>query len=154
VLNRPPGEKSNPALLEYAVSLAGRDGRKRVCFPPTATGDAPAAIDAVTEVFAGRQDVEFTVLTLFTQPSVPDVRSHLTAQDVPGLVGGAFSRRRLPRPAGRAQPALTAGEPAPPGQGHAMPGPVQVTLPVASLTRTCTHTNASYRSGGGDVQPA
>lgn len=87
VLSRPPGEKPDPALLEYAVSLAADGGRKRVCFIPTATGDFPSAIEAVTEVFAGREDVAFSVLTLFTQPSVPDIGAHLLAQDVL-LVGG------------------------------------------------------------------
>ena len=53
VLNRPPGEKSDPTFLDYAVSLAPGDGRKRVCFIPTATGDAPFAIEAVTGIFAG-----------------------------------------------------------------------------------------------------
>jgi hypothetical protein len=57
VLNRPLGEKSDPAFLEYAVSLADGDGKKRVCFIPTATGDSPSAIEAVTEVFDGREDV-------------------------------------------------------------------------------------------------
>jgi peptidase E len=41
----------------------------------------------VTEVFAGRGDVDFSVLTLFTKPSVPHVGTHLIAQDVL-LVGG------------------------------------------------------------------
>ena len=44
VLNRPPGEKRDPAFLDYAVSLAAGDGKKRVCFIPTATGDSPAAM--------------------------------------------------------------------------------------------------------------
>ena len=87
VLNRPPGEKPDPALLEYAASLGADGGTKRVCFIPTATGDSPSAIEAVTAVFAGREDVAFSVLTLFTQPSVPDVEAHLLAQDVL-LVGG------------------------------------------------------------------
>ena len=87
VLNRPPGEKRDPAFLEYAVDLAAGDGKKRVCFIPTATGDSPSAIEAVAEVFVGHQDVDFSVLTLFTQPSVPDVEAHLMAQDVL-LVGG------------------------------------------------------------------
>ena len=87
VLNRPPGEKRDPAFLEYAVSLAAGGGKKQVCFIPTATGDSPSAIEAVTEVFDGREDIGFSVLTLFTQPSVADVRAHLTAQDVL-LVGG------------------------------------------------------------------
>ncbi|MBO0823769.1 MAG: peptidase E [Actinobacteria bacterium] len=87
VLNRPPGEKPDPTFLEYAVSLATGSATKRVCFVPTATGDSPSAIEAVTEVFTGREDVDLSVLTLFTQPSVPDVGAHLMAQDVV-LVGG------------------------------------------------------------------
>src|SRR6202042_1433273 len=87
VLNRAPGEKRDPAFLEYAVRLAAGGGKKRVCFLPPATGDSASAIEAVTEVFAGREDVAFSVLTLFTQPSVPDVGAHLMAQDVL-LVGG------------------------------------------------------------------
>ena len=54
VLNRAPDEKRDPAFLEYAVSLAAGDGKKRVCFIPTATGDSPSAIEAVSEVFDGR----------------------------------------------------------------------------------------------------
>ena len=89
ILNRPPGEKRDPAFLEYAVSLAPGDGKKRVCFIPTATGDSTAAIEAVTEVFTGREGVDFSVLTLFTQPSVPDVEAHLMAQDVLLFGGGS-----------------------------------------------------------------
>ena len=64
ILDIPPGEKGNPAFLEYAVSLAAGDGKKRVCSIPTATGDSPSAIDAVGEAFAGQQDVAFSVLTV------------------------------------------------------------------------------------------
>ena len=91
IVDLPPGEKGNPAFLNYAVSLAPGDGKKRVCFIPTATGDSPFVIDVVSEVFASREDVNFSVLTLFTQPSVPDVRAHLLAQDVL-LVAGGWSR--------------------------------------------------------------
>jgi peptidase E len=63
---------------------------RRVCFVPTATGDSPVAIEAVTDVFTGRVDVEFSVLKLFTQPNVPDVRAHLTRQPV-------LARRRADR---------------------------------------------------------
>jgi len=87
IVNRPPGEKRDPAFLEYAVTLAAGDAKKHVCFIPTATGDSPSAIEAVADVFAGREDVDFSVLTLFTQPSVADVGAHLLAQDVL-LVGG------------------------------------------------------------------
>ena len=37
ILNRPSGQKRDPAFLQYAVSLAGGEGKKRVCFIPTAT---------------------------------------------------------------------------------------------------------------------
>jgi peptidase E len=61
------------------VSLAAGDGKKRVCSIPTATGDSPSAIEAVGEAFADQQDVAFSVLTLFTKPSVPDAGAHLMA---------------------------------------------------------------------------
>jgi peptidase E len=87
VVNRPPEEKPDPAFLEYVVSLAAGSGVTQVCFIPTATGDSPGAIEAVSDVFTGREDVDFSVLRLFTQPNVPDVRAHLLGQDVL-LVGG------------------------------------------------------------------
>jgi peptidase E len=49
----------------------------------------PSAIEAVSDVFAGREDVDSSVLTLFTQPSVPDVRAHLLGQDVLLVCGGS-----------------------------------------------------------------
>jgi peptidase E len=87
ILNRPPGQKRDPAFLEHAIRLAAAGSTTRVCFIPTASGDSPSAIEAVTDVFKDRADVSFSVLTLFPQPSVPDVRAHLTTQDVL-LVGG------------------------------------------------------------------
>jgi peptidase E len=90
VLNRLPGEKRDPSFLEYAVSLSAGEGKTRVCFIPAATGDSLSAVETVTEAFAGREDVAFRVLTLFTQPSVPDAGAHLMAQDVL-LVGGGGS---------------------------------------------------------------
>jgi hypothetical protein len=98
VPGRPPGEKRDPALLEYAVRLAPGGGRKRVRFIPTADGDSPGAIDAVTGVFAGRADVDPSVLTLFPRPGVPDARAYLLAQDVL-LVGGARAWWVEPPPA-------------------------------------------------------
>jgi hypothetical protein len=53
IVDLPPGAKGDPAFLNYAVSLTPGDGRKRVCFIPTATGDSPFVIDVVSEVFAG-----------------------------------------------------------------------------------------------------
>jgi peptidase E len=46
-------------------------------------------MEAVTESFADCEDVAFRVLTLFTQPSVPDAGAHLIAQDVLLVAGGS-----------------------------------------------------------------
>lgn len=80
-----PGERAR-GLVDHAVGLAG-DGPKRVCFIPTAVGDAREVIESVSALFTPSTEIDFSVLTLFTQPSVPDVRAHLLSQDVL-LVGG------------------------------------------------------------------
>src|SRR3984957_8800910 len=93
-----PGEKESFALVEHAISLAARPhagparehaGPLRVCYVPTAAGDAQAAIDFYQGKFAARAGVQLSVLRLFTQPSVPDVRSHLLGQDVILVEGGS-----------------------------------------------------------------
>jgi len=89
VLNPQPGQRTSLALIDHAIGLAGTDGPARVCYLPTATGDAQAAVDGQTARFAQRADVSLTVLTLFTQPSVPDIRAHLLAQDVILVEGGS-----------------------------------------------------------------
>jgi peptidase E len=90
VLYPGPGGKDSFALIEYALGLADRSQGVRVCYVPTAVGDAVAAIDACTARFArSRTQVELSALRLFTQPSVPDVRAHLLAQDVILVEGGS-----------------------------------------------------------------
>ena len=82
-------ELSNQHLVDYALSLAGVTSPK-VCFVPTAVGDAAAVVESKRRDFAERRpDVEFSVLTLFTQPNVPDVRRHLLSQDVLFVEGGS-----------------------------------------------------------------
>lgn len=72
------------------MSLTRPRERPRVCYLPTAVGDAQAAIDAEQDAFRERRpDVDLTVLTLFTQPSVPDVAAHLLSQDVVLVEGGS-----------------------------------------------------------------
>jgi peptidase E len=90
VLYPEPAGPDTYALVRYAVSLAGRSQGVRVCYLPTAVGDLPAAIDAYAARFAQYPaEVEYTALRLFTQPSVPDVRAHLLAQDVIVVEGGS-----------------------------------------------------------------
>ncbi|MEU2347572.1 peptidase E [Modestobacter sp. NPDC049651] len=93
VLEPRPGERGNAPLLEHVLSL-GRDrwmwgGPVRVCYVPTAVGDDPAAVSVWSQVYGGRDDVDLSVLRLFPQPNVPDVREHLLRQDVVLVEGGS-----------------------------------------------------------------
>jgi peptidase E len=89
VLDSEPGTRGSFALVEHAVGLAPRAGRRRVCLIPTAVGDSARHIDAQTATFASLPEAELSVLTLFTQPNVPDVREHLLSQDVILVEGGS-----------------------------------------------------------------
>ncbi|HEY8044959.1 MAG TPA: Type 1 glutamine amidotransferase-like domain-containing protein, partial [Streptosporangiaceae bacterium] len=107
-------EEGSLALVEHALGLAARadpDHRgpghrepghggpdhggpdshqpTRVCYIPTAVGDAQAAIDFYEDRFAGRPDARLSVLRLFTQPNVPDVAAHLLGQDLILVEGGS-----------------------------------------------------------------
>ena len=110
---------TNFDLTSHALSLAGKGRGQRVCYVPTAVGDSPISVEAkITEFATERPDVDFSVLTLFNQPSVPDIRKHLLSQDVilveegsvVNLVAGWFGLpalqqrgpRRLRRPAPQA----------------------------------------------------
>lgn len=84
----------NGHLVDHALSLVDpvRRGARptRVCFVPTAVGDSADAIRSQRETFARRRpDVDLSVLTLFLQPSVPDVRAHLLEQDLLLVEGGS-----------------------------------------------------------------
>lgn len=76
-------------LIRYAVSLASADGPAKLCFLPTAEGDNPYAVQWFEDAFGNDPSVEPSVLTLFTQPRVPDVRKHLLAQNVLWVGGGS-----------------------------------------------------------------
>lgn len=90
VLKPQPGGPPPETLLHYAISLAPANGPvRKVCLIPTAVGDRQDAIDHFAGLLAGRGDVEFSFLQLFTQPNVPDVRAHLLGQDVILVCGGS-----------------------------------------------------------------
>ncbi len=81
---------SNADLTDHAMSLSSGGPGQRVCYLPTAVGDSPLAVAAKRAEFARlRPEAGFSVLTLFTQPSVEDVRTHLHAQDVILVEGGS-----------------------------------------------------------------
>jgi peptidase E len=91
VLRPQPGTTPNRRLLEHAVSLAAvRDRPTRLCYLPTAVGDDHRAVEGfLASDLARSAGIEPSVLTLFPQPSVPDVRAHLRAQDVVWVEGGS-----------------------------------------------------------------
>lgn len=89
VLSPAPGERGSRVLVEHALRLARPSGPVRVCYVPTAVGDDPTAVAAYERVFGARSDVDLSVLRLFPQPSVPDVRAHLLAQHVVLVEGGS-----------------------------------------------------------------
>lgn len=63
---------------------------QRLCYLPTGVGDSPLAVESIRARIAARHpDVVFSVLTLFPQPNVADVRAHLLDQDVLLVEGGS-----------------------------------------------------------------
>lgn len=82
--------RTNFDLTNHAISLAGMEHGQRVCYVPTAVGDSLVAVESQTsELATERPDVDFSVLRLFNQPSVPDIRKHLLSQDVILVEGGS-----------------------------------------------------------------
>ncbi|RYU08769.1 peptidase E [Nocardioides iriomotensis] len=80
-------EPDNPALDDYLLSLVRDPGRRpKVCFVPTASGDAADYVRTFEEAFAGRADT--SVLRLFTREQA-DLRSFLLPQDVVYVGGGS-----------------------------------------------------------------
>jgi len=81
---------TNFDLTNHALSLLGKDHGQRVCYVPTAVGDSAAAIEFTTKEYAAkRPGIDLSVLRFFNQPSVPDIRKHLLAQDVILVEGGS-----------------------------------------------------------------
>lgn len=92
ILRSSDDTRTNLDLTDYALGLSGKGPGQRVCYVPTAVGDSPVAIHAKSKEFAERRpDVAFSVLTLFNQPNMPDIRDHLLAQDVILVEGGSVA---------------------------------------------------------------
>ncbi|HEX4106584.1 MAG TPA: peptidase E [Solirubrobacteraceae bacterium] len=85
-------EPDNPLLDDYALSLTGRS-RPRVCFLPTASGDADHYIVRFYRNFATR-GADVSHLSLFRRDKGPgavegDPHAHLLAQDLIYVGGGS-----------------------------------------------------------------
>ncbi len=74
-------EPDNPLLDDFVLGLARRSPA-RVCFVPTASGDAPAYVAKFYRAFAGR--CVATDLTLFGSPALP--RRPETSEQLAGFV--------------------------------------------------------------------
>ena len=81
-------ESGNPLLDDYVLSLAGRD-RPRVCFVPTASGDADHYIVRFYRAFAASR-CQASHISLFRREQGPDdIRAHLLSQDLIYVGGGS-----------------------------------------------------------------
>jgi dipeptidase E len=79
-------EPDNPLLDDFLLSLTRRRaGRPRVCFVPTASGDAEGYVDRFVEAFRDR--AEPSVLRLFSREHA-DLRAFLAEQDAVYVGGG------------------------------------------------------------------
>ncbi len=79
-------EPDNPLLDDFLLSLTRRrTGPPRICFLPTASGDAEGYIDRFVEAFRGR--AEASVLRLFSREHA-DLRAFVAEQDAVYVGGG------------------------------------------------------------------
>lgn len=82
-------EAGNPLLDDYVLSLTERE-RPRVCFIPTASGDADHYIVRFYRTFAGQCDASHVSLFRRDRSAVEgNIEQHLLAQDVIYVGGGS-----------------------------------------------------------------
>jgi dipeptidase E len=81
-------ESGNPLLDEYVLGLSGRE-RPRVCFLPSASGDADHYIVRFYRAFPAAR-CEASHISLFRREQGPeDLRAHLLSQDLIYVGGGS-----------------------------------------------------------------
>ncbi len=81
-------EAGNPLLDDYVLGVSGKS-RPRVCFLPSASGDADHYIVRFYRTFDASR-CEPSHISLFRrEPNAPDLRAHLLAQDVIYVGGGS-----------------------------------------------------------------
>lgn len=78
-------DPDDPRLDDYVLGLVNVS-RPRICFIPTASGDADGYIKRFYQAFTGNR-AEPTHLSLFRR-TIPDLRAHLLAQHVVYVGGG------------------------------------------------------------------
>jgi peptidase E len=80
-------EPENPKLDDFILSLSGKR-RPKVCFVPTASGDAEGYVHDFHAAFPPRR-ARASHLTLFHDCGIEDPRSHVLDQDVIYVGGGS-----------------------------------------------------------------
>jgi len=83
----PDNARPGPSY-RLGADLAGAGDHPRLCIIATAVGDDAARLSAAHNAFAKLGFVS-SHLALFPMPNVPDVRTHLLAQDVIWVYGGS-----------------------------------------------------------------
>lgn len=82
-------ERGNPLLDDYVLGLTGKS-RPRVCFLPTASGDADHYVVRFYQEFA-KERADASHLTFFRRDrAIPSVREHLLSQDLIYVGGGSL----------------------------------------------------------------
>jgi len=83
------GDTKGPGRLldDYMLGLTGRR-RPKICFLPTASGDAEKYIERFHEVFKGRR-AEASHVALFRTSQVREIRKRLLSQDIIYVGGGS-----------------------------------------------------------------
>jgi peptidase E len=83
-------ESGNPLLDEYVLEVGAKEGRRpRVCFMPTASGDADHYVVRFYRAFPADL-CEASHISLFRREQGPvDLRTHLLSQDVIYVGGGS-----------------------------------------------------------------
>ncbi len=87
---RGPYDWKPAPVFDLMVELAGQPDRPRLCYLGTATGDDPVRLGGVYGAFAGTR-VQVSHLSLFTMPTVEDMRAHLLEQDLVWVGGGSVA---------------------------------------------------------------
>jgi len=80
-------EENNPLLDDYVLALTGK-GTPKVCFVPTASGDAQNYIEKFYRFFPEKR-ARASHLSLFPRCEVSDAENHLLEQDVIYVGGGS-----------------------------------------------------------------
>ncbi len=80
-------EPQNPLLDDFVLGLTGKS-RPKICFLPTASGDAATYVEEFEAAFPASR-AEASCLTLFHDAGIADLRAHLLAQDVVYVGGGS-----------------------------------------------------------------